>query len=113
MGSTHNSGIQNLTPWPKGVSGNPGGRPKSKPISEAYKRIGEMTPKQYAKFRPSTIFERRALQMFKSRGPDFIPAQREITNRVEGSVETDSGQSSGNTLNLFIGSWKPTKELNE
>lgn len=26
---------QNLKPWPKGVSGNPGGRPKRKPIEEA------------------------------------------------------------------------------
>jgi len=26
---------QNLKPWPKGFSGNPGGRPKRKPIEEA------------------------------------------------------------------------------
>ena len=36
---------ENLTPWPKGVSGNPGGRPKEKPISEAYKtRLAERLP---------------------------------------------------------------------
>jgi len=26
---------KNLKPWPKGVSGNPGGRPKRKPVTEA------------------------------------------------------------------------------
>jgi hypothetical protein len=36
--SGRNSGIENLTPWPKGVSGNPGGRPKRKPIFEALQR---------------------------------------------------------------------------
>jgi hypothetical protein len=28
--------LENLKPWPKGVSGNPGGRPKKKPLTEAY-----------------------------------------------------------------------------
>jgi len=26
---------KNLKPWPKGVSGSPGGRPKRKPVTEA------------------------------------------------------------------------------
>jgi Family of unknown function (DUF5681) len=29
----------NLKPWPKGVSGNPGGRPKTKPITEELQRL--------------------------------------------------------------------------
>ena len=29
----------NLKPWPKGVSGNPGGRPKKKAITEELERL--------------------------------------------------------------------------
>jgi hypothetical protein len=31
----------NLKPWPKGVSGNPGGRPKKKAITEELERLLE------------------------------------------------------------------------
>ena len=30
---------RNLKPWPKGVSGNPGGRPKMKPVTEELERL--------------------------------------------------------------------------
>lgn len=32
---------QNLKPWPKGVSGNPGGRPKKPPLTDALQRLLE------------------------------------------------------------------------
>jgi hypothetical protein len=35
------SNTQNLKPWPKGVSGNPGGRPKVKPLTEELERLLE------------------------------------------------------------------------
>ena len=31
----------NLKPWPKGVSGNPGGRPKKKPLTSELERLLE------------------------------------------------------------------------
>jgi hypothetical protein len=40
------SNTQNLKPWPKGVSGNPGGRPKTKPLTEELERLlDEEAPK--------------------------------------------------------------------
>lgn len=33
--------IKNLTPFKKGQSGNPGGRPKRQPITEAYREIAD------------------------------------------------------------------------
>jgi hypothetical protein len=36
---TVSGGTANLKPWPKGVSGNPGGRPKRKPITEELERL--------------------------------------------------------------------------
>ena len=31
--------VQNLKPWPKGISGNPGGRPKKKLIDQALEEL--------------------------------------------------------------------------
>jgi hypothetical protein len=36
--------VQNLKPWPKGVSGNPGGRPKSDISAEIARAIFENNP---------------------------------------------------------------------
>lgn len=73
--------------WKPGQSGNPGGRPKSKPITEAYNRIGDMTPEEFAAFKPKNVFEMKAIEMLLANGKNLVPAVREITNRIEGSVE--------------------------
>lgn len=100
-----------LTRWQPGVSPNPGGRPKRKRVTEAYKRIGKLSPEQYVQFKPRTMFEHLALKMFQSQGADFIPAVKEITNRTEGAVDSSEGAPQASTQNvLIVNNWKP-KEL--
>lgn len=66
-------------PWGKGVSGNPGGRPKSRPITEMYERILN-DPKAVAAIQ-------KAVQKALIKGNMAMVLQlKEMTDRVEGKV---------------------------
>jgi Family of unknown function (DUF5681) len=69
-------------PFPKGVSGNPGGRPKSRTLSEAYR-------KELAKVIPNdpegrTFAEVIARQVVLAAAKGDLGCAREIADRVEG-----------------------------
>jgi hypothetical protein len=70
---------QNLTPWRPGQSGNPGGRPKKKPITELYQDMLNDD---------STIKAIRKAILKNIRGGKsaFVSQLREMTERVEGKV---------------------------
>lgn len=87
-------------PFPKGVSGNPGGRPVTKPQSEAYRKVLSLSPAEREKFKPTNGYEEIALaQIALAAGsaatirqgvtvpldPD-TSAAKEITDRLEGKV---------------------------
>ena len=83
----------NLKPWPKGVSGNPGGRPRKKHITEELERLlAQEAPNRKGQTWASVIAE--ALLVQASKGD--VRAISELANRVEGkplqalSVSTDS-----------------------
>ena len=68
-------GRANLKPWPKGVSGNPGGRPRKKHITEELERLlAEEAPKGkgqtwatvIAKAFSGTVLQDDALQMARA-----------------------------------------------
>jgi hypothetical protein len=87
---------RNLKPWPKGVSGNPGGRPKKQPITEELERLlAEEAPNHNGQTWAAVIAE--ALLLQASEGD--IKAISELANRVEGkplqafSVSNDSYES--------------------
>lgn len=74
------------TQFKPGVSGNPGGRPKRKPITDVYLRLlDEPCPddpqgRTYAEVIGENML-RRAVK-----GLDAIPATKEISDRVEGKA---------------------------
>lgn len=53
----HGGALRN---FPPGVSGNPGGRPKRKHITEAIVRIGNLPPEQRRKLKPKDAWEEMA-----------------------------------------------------
>ena len=98
--STENSGgnkgtrrgrRENLKPWPKGVSGNPGGRPRKQQISKEYAlragmelpeslRLGLKLPKG------ATYAAALVLGQFRAGIKGNTPAAKEIADRVDGRV---------------------------
>jgi hypothetical protein len=73
--------VQNLKPWPKGVSGNPGGRPKKKLITDELERLLEQeAPEANGKSWATVIAE--ALLNQARRGD--VRAIAELANRIEG-----------------------------
>lgn len=76
-------------PWPKGVSGNPGGRPRHLPMTERYREVlEELLPDSVRvrlKLRPgATIGDAIALAMARLAVSGVVSAVSEITDRVEG-----------------------------
>src|SRR5215471_11077276 len=71
--------IENLKPWQPGQSGNPGGRPKKKPITELYEQLLNDG---------ATVKAIRAaiLRNIKGGKTAFVPLLREMADRVEGKV---------------------------
>jgi hypothetical protein len=71
--------IENLKPWQPGQSGNPGGRPKKKPITELYEQLLNDG---------ATVKAIRAaiLRNIKNSKTTFVPLLREMADRVEGKV---------------------------
>ncbi len=53
--ANHHPNTKGLKPWPKGKSGNPGGKPKKRPITDEYFWLAEqpITPQMRQKIRRS------------------------------------------------------------
>lgn len=73
-----------LRPFPPGVSGNPGGRPKRKPLTDAMEKLGDMAPAELEKHEPTTSWEANAKAMHLRGAKGSVMAVQEIGNRVEG-----------------------------
>lgn len=80
---------QNLKPWPKGVSGNPGGRPKRKPIEEAL--LAALTPAEAQAVAKALIWQAK-------RGN--VRAFDSLADRVDGKVPQAVMGDSGGPLTI-------------
>ena len=97
--------VENLTPFQPGQSGNPGGRPRLKPLSDAYRKaLSEVDPNDKQKrTRAEVIAEAvvaRAIQ-------GDVRALQELTDRAEGKVtQPISGPDEG-PLNIQLSGMTP------
>jgi hypothetical protein len=80
-----------LPPWKPGDSGNPGGRPRRKPISDRYEAIAEiLLPEKDRKRmklpRGATYADAAAFQQFLAALDGDTTAMREIREAIEGKA---------------------------
>ncbi|HQQ75748.1 MAG TPA: DUF5681 domain-containing protein [Thermoanaerobaculia bacterium] len=75
-------------PFPKGASPNPGGKPKQKPITEAYRRLVESSAEALEKLDKKNLTgaDVVALAIFRQAAKGNALAAREMTDRLEGKV---------------------------
>jgi hypothetical protein len=91
-----NSGHKNVLPfrWPKGVSGNPGGRPSKRPITEFYAafadvQVSELPARIRKKFKDCddlSLAAAGALGLFVAMGEGSHSAARELREGIEGKL---------------------------
>lgn len=82
--------VENLKPWPKGVSGNPAGAPKrGESWAEIIQRIGEMTDAEYVQLKRSnpTQKQQAVMAIYMALKNDPQPGVfNAIMDRTEGKV---------------------------
>ena len=80
--------------WKEGQSGNPGGRPKWKPMTEALQRLADQEPRLWDELVRSAVVKG---------GKGDISAINSIWDRVEGKVaQTVGGSTEAGPVKLVI-----------
>ena len=80
------------TQWKKGTSGNPGGRPRSRLLSEALRtRLGEVKPDDPAGRTYAEVVAENLIEIACSEGPGAVHAASEIADRLEGRSRQSIG----------------------
>ena len=106
--------LDNLRPFKKGRSGNPGGLPKGTPkISTALVRFLAMPPRIFRNFKPRSVAEELAKKMIEfamsDRAGVAIRACKDVCDRVEGKPGTATYLHHGNgeiTIE-YVKDWRP------
>ena len=81
-GETENKTKSRKHLWPKGVSGNPGGRPKKKPITEMFEKLME-DPENIELVRKSVM------ETLQSKGMAKVLLLDKMADRIEGKVKDE------------------------
>ena len=95
-----------LKPWKPGQSGNPGGRPKKKPLTEAYnlilkRRVPKDVLAKLALRGHPTYAQVIAMALAREAIKGKVHAAAEMADRVEGRVSAP-GDSAENPLHLAV-----------
>jgi Family of unknown function (DUF5681) len=81
--------IGKATQWRKGQSGNAGGRPKSRLLSEAFRsRLAEVKPDDPTGRTYAEVVAENLVEIACSEGPGAVHAASEIADRLEGRSRT-------------------------
>ncbi len=89
--------VENLKAWPKGTSGNPGGRPKKKAITEELERLLEQeAPNANGQTWAAVIAE----TLVKLARQGDVKAAREVADRTEGRTVQSLNVSAETQLTL-------------
>lgn len=80
------NGNMNLLSFAKGVSGNPGGRPKGVSITKEINKLLKGNPEQILRKKPKTGLELLARGIFTQATKEDGALAREIWNRIDGKV---------------------------
>jgi hypothetical protein len=83
--------IENLKPWKPGQSGNPGGRPKKRPITQRYAQFAEVpveakTRKALKLPKGATLADAAVKRAYQEAINGNLDALEEIREAIEGKV---------------------------
>jgi len=118
-------GIGKATQWRKGQSGNAGGRPKQRVLSEALRtRLAEVVPGDPAGRTYAEVVAENLIEIACSEGPAAVHAAGQIADRLEGrsrqqveigGLEADLSAKSDGELLFYVnhGRWPTEQELEE
>ena len=106
--------LNNLRPFKKGRSGNPGGLPKGNPrIGPSLVRFLSMPPRIFRNYKPRSVAEELAKRMIElaidGRAGVALRAFKDVCDRVEGKPGTATYLHHGNgeiTIE-YVKDWRP------
>jgi hypothetical protein len=82
-----------------GISGNPSGKPKSRKVTEALKRLMELSPSERSSYKPTNGFEEAAMMLLKSafegdgKFSQRVHAIALIYDRIEGKSDISDSEA--------------------
>jgi hypothetical protein len=82
----HKRNTKGLKPFKKGESGNPSGRPKTLPLTEAYREIAQMRVPKNVDPKQRTYSQLIALAIASEAMHGKVQAAIEIADRIEGKA---------------------------